>query len=221
MRGDILGTFSKDLFLPSLLDRLTNEDPVNQLLNEVKLRIKQVEQELNNLTGMRANPNSLGFEGQNEKHHQLRQQLVGLQAQYNTLSDSISSKHDIQSCVKRDLEWLFNTNQYFPNEELNDLPETARSVLNFGIPDFTGKTVSGLDMIQLERLLFQAIIDFEPRIIQKTLTVKVIADPNKNRHNVFIFEIEGEIWAKPLPLHLQLRTEFELEGNQVTVYEVY
>ncbi len=221
MRGDILGAFSKDLFLPSLLDRLTNEDPVNQLLNEVKLKIKQVEQELNNLTSMRANPNELGFEGRNEKHHQLRQQLVGLQAQYNTLSDSISSKHDIQSCVKRDLEWLFNTNQYFPNEELNDLPETARSVLNFGIPDFTGKTVSGLDMIQLERLLFQAIIDFEPRIIQKTLTVKVIADPNKNRHNVFIFEIEGEIWAKPLPLHLQLRTEFELEGNQVTVYEVH
>lgn len=221
LRGDILGTFSKDLFLPSLLDRLTNEDPVNQLLNEVKLKIKQVEQDLNNLTSMQANPNGLGTKGQNEKYHQLRQQLVGLQAQYNTLSDSISSKHDIQSCVKRDLEWLFNTNQYFPNEELNDLPETARSVLNFGIPDFTGKTVSGLDMIQLERLLFQAIIDFEPRIMQKTLTVKVIADPNKNRHNVFIFEIEGEIWAKPLPLHLQLRTEFELEGNQVTVYEVH
>lgn len=221
LKDDVLATFSKDLLLPSLLDRLTDENPVNQLLNEVKLKIKQVEQELNNLTRMRANPNELGFEGQNEKYHQLRQQLVGLQAQHNTLSDSISSKHDIQSCVKRDLEWLFNTNQYFPNEELNDLPETARSVLNFGISDLTGKTVSGLDMIQLERLLFQAIVDFEPRIIRKTLTVKVIADQNKKEHNVFVFEIEGEICAKPLPLRLHLRTELELESSQVTIYDVH
>lgn len=221
LKDDVLATFSKDLLLPSLLDRLTDENPVNQLLNEVKLKIKQVEQELNNLTRMRANPNELGFEGQNEKYHQLRQQLVGLQAQHNTLSDSISSKHDIQSCVKRDLEWLFNTNQYFPNEELNDLPETARSVLNFGISDLTGKTVSGLDMIQLERLLFQAIVDFEPRIIRKTLTVKVIADQNKKEHNVFVFEIEGEICAKPLPLRLHLRTELELENSQVTIYDVH
>jgi len=221
LKDDVLATFSKDSFLPSLLDRLIDENPVNQVLNEVKLKIKQVEQELNDLTRMRANSNQLGFEEQNEKYHQLRQQLVGLQAQYNTLSDSISSKHDIQSCVKRDLEWLFNTNQYFPNEELNDLPETARSVLNFGISDLTGRTVSGLDMIQLERLLFQAIVDFEPRIIRKTLTVKVIADQNKKEHNVFVFEIEGEICAKPLPLRLHLRTELELESSQVTIYDMH
>lgn len=218
LRGDDVGAFSKDLFLPSLLDRLTNEDPINQLLNEVKQKIKQVEQDLNNLNG---HPDDQRAEKQKEQRHQLQQQLIGLQAQYNTLIDSISAKHDIQSCVKRDLEWLFNANQYASKEELNDLPEVARSVLNFGIPDFTGKTVSGLDMIQMERLLLQAIIDFEPRIIQKTLTVRVIADQNKKEHNVFVFEIEGEIWGKPLPLHLHLRTEFELESSQVTIYDVH
>ena len=207
--------------MPSLLDRLTNEDPINQLINEVKQRIKQVEQDLNNLTNMPINHDGLRIDRQKEKQHQLHHQLVGLQAQYSTLSASISSKQDIQSCVKRDLEWLFNANRYVPNEELDDLPEIARSVVNFGIPDFTGKTVSGLDMIQLERLLLQAIIDFEPRIIQKTLTVKVIADQDKKEHNVFVFEIEGEICAKPLPLHLHLRTEFELEGSQVTIYDMH
>lgn len=221
MRGDNLSAFSKDLFLPSLLDRLTNEDPINQLLNEVKQKIKQVEQELNNLTSMSVNRDGLATDGQKEKQHQLHHQLVGLQAQYNTLSDSISAKQDIQTCVKRDLEWLLNTNQYAPHEELNDFPETARSVLNYGIPDFAGKTVSGLDLVQLERSLLQAIIDFEPRIIQKTLTVRVIADQNKKEHNIFVFEIEGEIWAKPLPLHLHLRTEFELESSQVTIYDMH
>ncbi len=216
--GDILGTFSKDLFLPSLLDRLTNEDPVNQLINQVRLRIKQTQQDLNKLT---SNQEALSAEKQKEQQYQLQQQLIGLQAQYSTLSASISSKQDIQSCVKRDLEWLFNAIQYVPNEKLDELPETARSVINFGIPDFTGKTVSGLDIIQLERLLMQVIINFEPRIMQKTLTVKVIADENKKEHNIFVFEIEGEICAKPLPLHLHLRTEFELESSQVTMYDIH
>lgn len=209
-----MGTFSKDLFLPSLLDRLTNEDSVNQLVNEVKQKIKLVEQDLNSLTTQQESIE------RKEKQYQLRQQLAGLHLQYNTLNDSIISKHDIQSCVKRDLEWLFNTNQYFPPEELNELPESTCSVLNFGIPDLTGKTVSGMDMVKLERALMQAIVDFEPRIIQKTLTVKVLANQDNREHNIFVFEIEGEVWAKPLPLHLRLRTEFELENNQVTLYDL-
>lgn len=211
-------TFSKDLLLPSLLDRLTNEDPVNQLINKVKQEIKQAQQDLNKLI---SSSGALSAEKQKEQQYQLQQQLISLQAQYNTLSASVSAKHDIKSCVKRDLEWLFNAIQYVPNQELHELPETVRSVINFGIPDFSGKTVSGLDMAQLERLLLQAIIDFEPRIIRKTLTVKVIADQNKNEHNVFVFEIEGEICAKPLPLRLHLRTELELESSQVTIYDVH
>ena len=218
LKGDILATFSKDLFLPSLLDRLTNEDPVNQLINKVKQEIRQTQQDLNKLI---SSPGALSAEKQREQQYQLQQQLIGLQAQYNTLSASVSAKHDIKSCVKRDLEWLFNATQYVPNQELHELLETARSVINFGIPDFSGKTVSGLDMAQLERLLLQAIIDFEPRIIRKTLTVKVIADQNKKEHNVFVFEIEGEICAKPLPLRLHLRTELELESSQVTIYDMH
>jgi|CXWL01.1.fsa_nt_gi type VI secretion system protein ImpF len=218
LKGDILATFSKDLFLPSLLDRLTNEDPVNQLINEIKQKIRQTQQDLNKLI---SSPGALSAEKQREQQYQLQQQLIGLQAQYNTLSASVSAKHDIKSCVKRDLEWLFNAIQYAPNQELHELPEIARSVINFGIPDFSGKTVSGLDMAQLERLLLQAIIDFEPRIIRKTLTVKVIADQNKKEHNVFVFEIEGEICAKPLPLRLHLRTELELESSQVTIYDMH
>ena len=213
-----MATFSKDLFLPSLLDRLTNEDLVNQLINKVKQEIRQTQQDLNKLI---SSPGALSAEKQREQQYQLQQQLIGLQAQYNTLSASVSAKHDIKSCVKRDLEWLFNATQYVPNQELHELLETARSVINFGIPDFSGKTVSGLDMAQLERLLLQAIIDFEPRIIRKTLTVKVIADQNKKEHNVFVFEIEGEICAKPLPLRLHLRTELELESSQVTIYDMH
>ena len=216
-----MGAFSKDLFLPSLLDRLTNEDPINQSLYEVKQKIKLLESELNDLTSVQMDRDELDINKQKEKQHGLRLQLAQMKAQYSTLSASISSKQDIHACVRRDLEWLLNANQYFPNEELSDFPEIARSVLNYGVPDLTGKTVSGMNLAQLERMLFQAIINFEPRIIQKTLTIKGIADQTKMEHNIFVFEIEGELWAKPLPLHLHLRTEFELENSQVIVYDMH
>ena len=64
-----MGFFSKDLFLPSLLDRLVNEDHVNQLMNEIKHKIKQVEQEMNLLLNMQG-----GLEIR-EKHNQLQHRL--------------------------------------------------------------------------------------------------------------------------------------------------
>ena len=71
----------------------------------------------------------------------------------------------------------------------------------------------------MERLLKQVIVNFEPRIIRHTLTVRVIADKTLFDHNALIFEIEGELWAEPQPLHLLLRTEFELEDGNVSVYD--
>jgi type VI secretion system protein ImpF len=31
------------------------------------------------------------------------------------------------------------------------------------------------------------------------------------------FEIEGQLWAQPLPLHLFVRTEIDLESGDVTI----
>jgi type VI secretion system protein ImpF len=42
-------------------------------------------------------------------------------------------------------------------------------VLNFGLPDLSGMTVSGTDVAALERTLRQAISDFEPRILRHRL----------------------------------------------------
>jgi type VI secretion system protein ImpF len=36
-------------------------------------------------------------------------------------------------------------------------------------------------------------------------------------HNALSFEIESELWAQPLPLHLFLRTAVDLEAGKVEV----
>jgi type VI secretion system protein ImpF len=207
-------TLPKTRFLPSLLDRLTDDDPINNSLRLQKETIQNLQTMLSSLQN-----DSKVSAGEEGKKQQLRLQLDQALARFNVLSAAVGSLREIRACVKRDLDWLLNASQYVPQEELNDYPQVAASVLNYGMPDFAGKTVSGLDPQQIEHLLKRVILDFEPRIISRTLSVRVMPDRTLFDHNALVFEIEGELWAEPQPLHLHLRTEFELEDGNVAVYD--
>lgn len=212
----MLRTQPKARFLPSLLDRLTDDDPINNSIQLLKQKINNNEKELTELLDKHKDFAETEYK---KKRNLLQQQLDQLRAQFNVLSASISSLTEIRSCVKRDLDWLLNSNQYAPQEELQKYPEIKCSVLNYGIPDLTGKTVSGVDLRNLEGILVLIITNFEPRIIKNTLTIRVLVDESMFDHNAVTFEIKGELWAEPHPLHLHLMTEFELESGEVSVYD--
>ena len=129
----------------------------------------------------------------------------------------ILSLKKLRECVMRDLAWLLNSGNLGETEDLTDYPEVMRSVLNFGMPDLTGRTASGIDTGEIERILRQAIWDFEPRILRNTVKVKVVGGKDEMGHNALGFDIEGELWAQPVPLRLFLRTELDLETGDVTV----
>jgi type VI secretion system lysozyme-like protein len=206
------------LFLPSLLDRLTDDDPINHSIRLQKENIKNLEIALAKLL---AEKNPADVEASKKQRQQLMLELDQARAQFIVLSAALSSSQDIQACVKRDMDWLLNASQFTPQEELVDYPEVASSVLNYGMPDLTGKSVSGFNPSQMERLLKQVILNFEPRIIRRTLSVQVIANKNMYDHNALGFEIEGDLWSKPQPLHMHLRTEFELDDGTASVDDFY
>lgn len=211
-------TLPRERYLPSLLDRLTDDDPVNISIGLKKEAIQIIEESLSKLPN---GENKDITEEIKKQRHLLLQQLEQVRAQFTVLSASVSSLKEIRACVKRDLDWLLNTSWYSPQEELVGYPDVARSVLNYGIPELTGKTVSGFDPLHMEGLLKQVIINFEPRIMARTLTVRVISDKTLFNHNALAFEIEGELWSSPQPLHLHLRTEFELDDGNVKVYDYH
>ncbi|MEE9423025.1 MAG: type VI secretion system baseplate subunit TssE [Gammaproteobacteria bacterium] len=211
-------TLHKERFLPSLLDRLTDDDPIKNSIQSENHRIKRLEKELTTLLNQQR---TLDVDVFQEQRQAIQLQLDQAHAQYSVLSASVSSLKDIRACVKRDLDWLLNANQYEYQHELEPYPEVEKSVLNFGLPDLTGRTVSGVDMRSMEQLLKESITAFEPRIIKKTLKVNVVINQKKFDYNAVVFEIEGLLWAEPEPLHLHLRTEFELEGGEVSVFDFH
>src|SRR4051812_9719336 len=132
----------------------------------------------------------------------------------------VISPSRLRECVRRDLTWLLNTTNLASVQDLEEFPEVASSVLNYGMPDLAGHVASSVDVRAMERLLCKVIWDFEPRLLWSSVKVKLVVDDQKMDRNAMWFDIEAELWAQPLPLRLFLRTEIDLENGGVNVSEV-
>lgn len=132
----------------------------------------------------------------------------------------VLSLRQLRQSVLRDLSWLLNTSALNTMIDLADYPFAARSVVNYGMPLSSGTSVNGMDAAKIERKIKQAIINFEPRILADSLTVKLITDEQKMNQQAVSFTIEGELWAQPLPMHLFIRSSFDLETGEATVKDL-
>jgi type VI secretion system protein ImpF len=123
----------------------------------------------------------------------------------------------LRECVVRDLSWLFNSENMGSRQRVDDYPEAMRSVINYGIPALAGASSSGRDPVILEKQVREAIYTFEPRLIRDSVTVRVILSDADMSSNSLRFEIEADLWAHPLPLHLLLQTDVDLDTGEFNV----
>ena len=126
---------------------------------------------------------------------------------------------ELRKCVLRDLAWLLNTGNLDAVENLDAYPLVAESTLNYGIPHLAGTQTSNLEARDMERRLRQAIWRFEPRILRDSVKVRLVSDESSTSHNAVTFYIEGMLWAEPVPWHLFLKTEVDLEMGTFSVAE--
>ena len=135
----------------------------------------------------------------------------------NARSRTLTIKQ-LKSIVLRDLENLLNAFSFDRIEELADYPEVVTSVVNYGAPDVAGRLSSAGDARKMERSIRDAIERFEPRILKDTLRVRVIEDTSeKPDKSLLRFEIEGELWAEPAPLHLLLTSTVDRETGRAEI----
>src|ERR1700712_1882266 len=125
----------------------------------------------------------------------------------------------LRQSVLRDLAHLFNTSNLATIEDLSATPLVAKSTLDYGIPGFAGLLEQSTRGNTLERELADAIRAFEPRIRPETLRVRVRDNRGESAVPALVFEIEGELWAQPVPQQLFLETTIELETRLATVTE--
>ena len=125
----------------------------------------------------------------------------------------------LRESVRRDLAWLLSAGRFETLVDLEEYPEVANSVLNYGVPDISGMQVAGADVELIERAVLAAIQRFEPRLDRRALKVKVSADSSSMQRNAMVFEIQAELWGRPLPQAILWRSELDLETGSADVRE--
>jgi type VI secretion system protein ImpF len=129
----------------------------------------------------------------------------------------VISSDELKKYVLRDLSWLLNVVRMDVSSDLENYDFVKNSVLNYGSPSLAGMNISRDHLPQLEGEIREAIIRYEPRISRQDLTVKVIVDSQALNRNAMFIEIAGELWGDPIPVHLYLKTEVDLEKGDVNV----
>jgi type VI secretion system protein ImpF len=130
-------------------------------------------------------------------------------------SQRVISLQRYRQGVLRDLQWLFSASAHLPQEgkstfSIEDYPEALRSVINFGTRHLFG--VMTPNMRDLERQLTNALYTFEPRILRNTLKVR-----SQLEGNLIVLDVEGELWASPVPEHLHIKTKLDIESGHCSV----
>jgi type VI secretion system protein ImpF len=133
----------------------------------------------------------------------------------------VMSKSRMRQAVLRDLAWLFNATRLEAEAGLANAPFARKSVLNYGLPALSGRLASSLEVVDLERAVRQAILDFEPRILPNSLQVRALVELSElDHHNVIGIEIRGQLWAQPVAVELLLHTEIDLETGKVQLSDL-
>lgn len=123
----------------------------------------------------------------------------------------VMSLRKYRKALLRDLGMLLNSKNHPSHDEIYEFGEVSHSVLNYGIPDLCGVPVRNIRSGEVETEIKRCIAKFEPRINQGSLSVRMASPTDSEYVRAISFEIEGEMWAQPLPDHLFVKTEVDLE----------
>ena len=121
---------------------------------------------------------------------------------------------ELKQSVRRDLENLLNTRWRCVSWPPN-LDELDLSLVNYGIPDFTGVNMaSPAERERLRHLIEQIVRKFEPRF--KTVKVQMLANRDE-ADRTMRFRIDAMLYAEPAPEPVIFDSELEPLSNSFSV----
>jgi type VI secretion system protein ImpF len=121
----------------------------------------------------------------------------------------------LKQVVLRDLEWLLNTRQLADGVP-TDLTEVNRSVVAYGLPDFTViNHKSPSDQLRMRRAIEHLISAFEPRLEDVIVTVESSAEVLRTMR----FRIDARLKVDPAPEPVTFDTTLHIASGQYILKE--
>ncbi|HEY4924663.1 MAG TPA: type VI secretion system baseplate subunit TssE [Roseiarcus sp.] len=118
--------------------------------------------------------------------------------------------------VMSDLLALLNTTNFDAAEDLSSLPAVRSSILNFGFPDLSWRTIDENSLTDVAREIETALADFEPRLARNSIEAKrdltVGEDDMKIR-----FIVKGDLRVQPVNVPVEFVAEVELDSGKIMI----
>jgi type VI secretion system protein ImpF len=121
----------------------------------------------------------------------------------------------LRATVRRELTWLLNTTNLDAVQDLSAYPEVQTSVLNYGLPDLTGRASTGRAINERTEDIREAILVFEPRMAADKLEVE--ARSTIERDNAVTFLIRGDVTSAVKAMPVQFIADVEVETGEAVV----
>ncbi|MFO7607677.1 MAG: type VI secretion system baseplate subunit TssE [Candidatus Krumholzibacteriia bacterium] len=123
---------------------------------------------------------------------------------------------ELLQAVRRDIEWLLNTKRVQPYD-LEHLPETRESLVNYGLPDFSHYSGSSpADCQRICGLIVQTLKRFEPRLAPASIRVEHVA-AEERVGTQSRFRIHALLHVDPVKEPVVFDTEIEMDTGSVQV----
>lgn len=118
--------------------------------------------------------------------------------------------------VNDDLVDLLNTTNLDAAVNLDETPQVARSVLNFGFPDLSTRTIDEHRLTEISLEIERALTTFEPRLSAGTL--KVGREPHVDVEALRLkFFIRADLRAEPMDVPVEFIAEVDLDSGKFKV----
>lgn len=122
------------------------------------------------------------------------------------------SESGLRREVMTDLLGLLNTTNLDAAEDLSTLAAVRSSILNYGFPDLSWRTIDENSLSDVAREIEVALTDFEPRLargsIKASRDASVAVEDLKLR-----FLVKADLRAQPVNVPVEFVAEVELDGK--------
>ena len=91
-----------------------------------------------------------------------------------------------------------------------------RSVLNFGLPDITHRSIDELSIDDISEEIRSALLHYEPRLVANT--IRVTKNPETDEAELKLrFVVRADLTCEPLNVPVEFVADLELDSGNITV----
>ena len=118
--------------------------------------------------------------------------------------------------VAHDLDALMNTIALESSEDLTAFEHARKSILNFGLPDITHRSIDEMSIEDISGEIKAALIHHEPRLMPASIRVSKDAEINEAELKIR-FVVRADLVCEPLNVPVEFVADLELDSGNISV----